>query len=210
MAHLLECAPFRDAYLNIRSQLFIHPPRWQRAHHGSLPRSRIAPATASWLFEPGSLTQRLRRLVGEGFRVVLLRQSWQKPGMDEARQLGLKPGHRAIVREVALQNGSQPLVVARSIIPARTLRGADRRLANLGSRPLGHILFADPRLQRLQLQVARVEPGDWQPELFSNQAPDQTPAASVWGRRSLYSLGPEHKLLVAEFFLPPLFQISDP
>ncbi len=114
--------------MNIRSQLFIHPPRWQRAHHGSLPRSRIDPATASWLFEPGSLTQRLCRLVGEGFRVFLLRQSWQKPGMDEARQLGLKPG----------------------------------------------------------------------------------PAASVWGRRSLYSLGPEHKLLVAEFFLPPLFQISDP
>jgi chorismate--pyruvate lyase len=100
--------------------------------------------------------------------------------------------------------------VARSIIPARTLRGADRRLANLGSRPLGHILFADPRLQRLQLQLARIEPGDWQPELLTDQAPDQTPAASVWGRRSLYSLGPEHKLLVAEFFLPPLFQISDP
>jgi len=196
--------------LNIRSQLFIHPPRWQRAHHGSLPRSRIHPASASWLFEPGSLTQRLLRLVGDKFHVVLLQQSWQKPGMDEARQLGLKPGHRAIVREVALQNGPQPLVVARSIIPAQTLYGADRRLANLGSRPLGHILFADPRLQRLKLQLTRVTPGDWQPKPFPDQAPDQTPTALVWGRRSLYSLGPEHKLLVAEFFLPPLFQISDP
>jgi chorismate--pyruvate lyase len=196
--------------LNIRSQLFIHPPRWQRAHHGSLPRSSIDPASASWLFEPGSLTQRLLRLVGDKFHVVLLQQSWQKPGMDEARQLGLKPGHRAIVREVALQNGPQPLVVARSIIPAQTLHGADRRLANLGSRPLGHILFADPRLQRLQLQLTRVTPGDWQPKPFPDQAPDQTPTALVWGRRSLYSLGPEHKLLVAEFFLPPLFQISDP
>ncbi len=196
--------------MNIRSQLFIHPPRWQRAHHGSLPRSRIHPASASWLFEPGSLTQRLGRLVGDKFHVLLLQQSWQKPGMDEARQLGLKPGHRAIVREVALQNGPQPLVVARSIIPAQTLYGADRRLANLGSRPLGHILFADPRLQRLQLQLTRVTPGDWQPKPFPDQAPDQTPTALVWGRRSLYSLGPEHKLLVAEFFLPPLFQISDP
>ncbi|MEY2680207.1 MAG: hypothetical protein RL661_438 [Pseudomonadota bacterium] len=192
--------------MNIRSQLFIHPPRWQRAHHGSLPRSRIDPASASWLFEPGSLTQRLLRLVGDKFHVVLLQQSWQKPGMDEARQLGLKPGHRAIVREVALQNGPQPLVVARSIIPAQTLHGADRRLARLGNRPLGHILFADPRLQRLQLQWTQVDKRDWKHGLFA----DQDTPATLWGRRSLYSLGPEHKLLVAEFFLPPLFQISDP
>jgi chorismate--pyruvate lyase len=196
--------------LNIRSQLFTHPPRWQRARHGSVPLSRIAPTTASWLFEPGSLTERLRRRAGDGFRVVLLQQSWQKPSMDESRQLGLRPGIRAMVREVGLQNGSQPLVVARSIIPAQTLRGADRRLANLGTRPLGHILFADPRLRRLQLQLAHVKPGDWQTALFADQVPDATPLVSVWGRRSLYSLGPKHKLLVAEFFLPPLFPDSDP
>ena len=155
--------------------------------------------------EPGSLTQRLRHKFGAGFRVTLLGQSWQKPGMDEARQLGLQPGHRAIVREVALQNGSRPVVLARSIIPAQTLRGADRRLARLGNRPLGHILFADPRLQRLQLQWTKVTRCHWKIGLFA----EESASAPIWGRRSLYSLGPEHKLLVAEFFLPALFLDND-
>ena len=205
MAHLLECAAFREASLSIRSQLFIRLPRWQRAQARGLRRHGMSPEVESWLMEPGSLTQRLRKRVGAGFRVELLGQSWQKPGMDEAWQLGLKPGHRAIVREVALQDGSQPLVVARSIIPAQTLHGADRRLARLGNRPLGHILFADPRLQRLQLQWTQVDKRDWKHGLFA----DQDAPATLWGRRSLYSLGPEHKLLVAEFFLPPLFPDSD-
>ena len=205
MAHLLECAAFRDASLTIRSQLFIRLPRWQRVQARGLRRNGMTPEIESWIIESGSLTQRLRTRVGAGFRVELLDQSWQKPGMDEARQLGLKPGRRAIVREVALQDGSQTLVVARSIIPAQTLRGADRRLARLGTRPLGHILFADPRLQRLQLQWARIDARDWKPGLFGDRAPPNT----LWGRRSLYSLGPEHKLLVAEFFLPPLFPDSD-
>ncbi len=143
----------------------------------------------------------MRQLYGERFNVVLLKQSWEKPGSEEARQLKLQPGHRAIIREVALQNGPQPVVVARSIIPAKTLRGADRRLANLGSRPLGHILFANPQLRRLQLQLAQVDHRDWKPDLFAGRRPP----TAVWGRRSLYSLGPGHMLLVAEFFLPSLF-----
>jgi chorismate--pyruvate lyase len=137
---------------------------------------------------------------------MVLSQEWAKPWGEESRILKLRPGRRAIVREVALQGGDQPLVVARSVIPARTLRGADRRLANLGTKPLGHILFNDPRLRRLHLSLTRVAPTDWRPVLPFQEIPNEP----VWGRRSLYSLGPGHTLLVAEFFLPTLLHRHEP
>ena len=202
---LLECAPLLEALiLKARSQLFTQPPRWQRAHFGSMARLP-SPLIGSWLYESGSLTLRLRRLCGDRFRVVVLSQSWQKPVAEEARTLGLGPGQRALVREVVLQDGQQPLVVARSVIPLRTLHGADRRLAHLGNRPLGQILFADPRLKRLRLQLTRVACSVWQPDLAHLAKPPQP----LWGRRSLYSLGAGHKLLVAEFFLPQLLLLTE-
>ena len=157
---------------------------------------------ASWLFEPDSLTQRLQGLCGDIFRVTLLGQGWTKPYAEEARALRLRAGQRAFVREVALQDGDQPLVLARSVIPARTLHGADRRLAHLGTRPLGQILFADPRLKRLKLELTLAGQSHWRPDLFEGAG---SATRSIWGRRSLYSLGPGHPLLVAEFFLPSLF-----
>lgn len=163
------------------------------------------PGVVSWLFERGSLTRRLQRLCGASFHIVLLGQSWQKPYAEESRVLRLRAGQRAVVREVALQNGNQPLVLARSVIPAKTLRGADRRLANLGTRPLGHILFTDPRLRRLKLEVTRIDADRWRPRPGGSTPDSQSTGMTLWGRRSLYSLGSGHTLLVAEFFLPPLF-----
>ena len=187
--------------MNRRSRLFRQPPRWMRARKGRLLPTQPPADTLSWLFEEGSLTQRLRRGCADPFRVVLLGQGWIKPFAEEARTLGLRPGQRAIVREVSLQDGERPLVVARSVIPPRALRGADRRLASLGNQPLGHILFADPRLRRQRLQLTRIAAADWLPNPGLGPMPEQP----VWGRRSLYALGPGHRLLVAEFFLPALF-----
>lgn len=182
------------------SQLFIIPPRWHRSRYRGV--THIPLSISHWIFEQGSLTRRLQERYGESFRVNLLSQSWERPFAEEARQLKLGPGRQAIVREVALEANDQPLIYARSVIPARTLQGADRRLAHLGNRPLGHILFSDPRLHRIELELARTGPASWQPGLLPIT---DSGAAACWGRRSLYSLGGRHTLLVAEFFLPALF-----
>lgn len=130
----------------------------------------------------------------------MLRQDWLRPFADESRILRLPRSRVALVREVLLQCGDQPLVLARSVIPPDTLRGARRHLACLGNRPLGEILFSDPGLKRLGLQLAAVEKERWQPELSA--AFDIARSSDrIWGRRSLYAIA-HGNLLVAEFFLP--------
>jgi chorismate--pyruvate lyase len=170
-------------------------------HQGHRP---VPPRIGSWLFDVGSLTRRLRHLCGGEFRVRLLRQEWGRPYADEAHALGLSPGRRAVIREVSLQRGDRPLVVARSVIPAKTLRGVDRRLAHLGTRPLGEILFADPRLRRSRLELAEIEPATWRPAWRGRAGEPRR----TFGRRSQFTLGAGHTLLVAEFFLPDLFTLE--
>jgi chorismate--pyruvate lyase len=200
---LLKFAVYsRDRPLTTRSQLFRRAPDWFQL--GSSQRSQIPEGLHPWLFEAGSLTRRVRGLCGGDFRLRVLQQEWLRPFADESRALRLRPSRVALVREVALQCGEQPLVVARSIIPASILRGAQRHLASLGNRPLGEILFSDPNLKRLGLELAVVERAKWLPE--RSKALDFAESSDrIWGRRSLYAVA-HGNLLVAEFFLPSLLK----
>ena len=185
-----------------KSRLFTVEPNWFDARQ--LFNSAIPKGEHSWLFEPGSLTQRLRQLCGDDFQVRLLKQVWQKPFLGEKGALQLSNHRYALVREVALCCGETPLVYARTIIPDQTLRGAQRRLSNLGTRPLGEVLFSSPKLARNGFELATVSPVIWgrnDVEWLS------FPEEMVWGRRTVYSIS-SHGLLVSEIFMPALFELE--
>jgi chorismate--pyruvate lyase len=122
--------------------------------------------------------------------------------MSEHRALGMKQGDRAVIREVRLMCGDTPWVFARTVIPVRSLRGAQRRLIRLGSKPLGAALFADPGLRRGEVEVARMSPGE---QLFARAVGSATSSKAVWGRRSVFWLQGK-PLLVSEIFLPALLE----
>lgn len=157
----------------------------------------------SWLTEKGSLTRRLRALAGPAFRVQVLREEWCKPFAGEARLLRLRAARSAWIREVMLLAGDRPLVLARSVIPHRTLHGRHSPLARLGQKPLGEWLFAHPGLRRLSLEFAQVKPELW----CTGAPPSRGLRTPVWGRRSHYRVA-RHPLLVCEFFLPELFRLE--
>lgn len=184
-----------------KSFLFNHEPTWVPAWRGR--QGNIPSPARSWLYEPASLTQRLRETCGHAFQVRLLQQCWTKPFQGEAKTLRIRNGQHALIREVLLRCDRQPLILARTIIPHRTLRGAHRRLSKLGTRPLGEVIFSYPGLQRQRLEVARVTNRDWNTESMAYLTPD----SSVWGRRTVYSLS-GHALLVCEFFLPEVLALE--
>ncbi len=161
-----------------------------------------APARyAAWLRDPTSLTQRVQGACSGHFRVAVLRQSWQRPLRSEAHALGLRPGVRALVREVFLMCDDTPWVYACTVIPRATLTGVQRRLARLHTRPLGAVLFADPTMRRGRAEIARLVRGDC---LYARAvATLPQPPADIWARRSLFFLR-NKPLLVTEAFLPAI------
>lgn len=147
-----------------------------------------------WLTDQGSLTRLLTRASHGRFSVRVLRQHYGRPGAGEASVLGLDARQAVLIREVLLCGGGEPWVFARTVIPARTLRGRHRTLKLIGSRSLGSLLFNDPGMRRDPLQIARV---------------DDTRGNRLWARRSVFHLD-DKPLLVCEVFLPALEGIQYP
>ncbi|MGD0959288.1 MAG: chorismate lyase [Methylomonas sp.] len=153
----------------------------------------------SWLAETGSLTKRLRGIYGDQFGVKVLYQQWKPVFADEAGLLALPYARNQLVREVMLTRGEQPLILARSILPAQTIKVARRNLSHLGVRPLGEVIFAYPDLELRRRQYCHAGPAIWSAPLKEQSGAMQ----AVWGRRTVYAIH-NQPLLVAEFFLPAL------
>lgn len=164
---------------------------------GQLFSKHVPAEVQAWLFDPASLTARLKQKCTAGFRVEVLSQAIQKPRLDEFRVLGMETGSYALVRQVRLCCGSACWVYARTVIPFSTLKGKQRIYANLGARPLGAMLFADRTMQRDQVMVTSL-PGSQLPDGLGLEDQD-----AVWGRRSVFRVGGK-PLLVSEYFMPAL------
>jgi chorismate--pyruvate lyase len=156
-------------------------------------------ALRAWLLDTASLTLRLQQLCPGRFRVRLLSQSWGRPFENEARVLGMKPGSLALIRQVQLLCGEQPWVYARTIMPVSSLCGRLQRLAHLGTRPLGGMLFADPGMQRGGVELARLGTGQAMHAAATFHLAPRP--AEIWGRRTVFRLA-DKPLLVSEIFLP--------
>ncbi len=172
---------------------FVAPSHWRPRHRirwGELP-----PRLQPWVLDSGSLTRKLRQACGEHFGVHLLAEARERPRPDEASALGVSPRQLAFVREVVLRCADAPWVFARTVVPLQTLAGPNRRLLHLGTRPLGELLFADPKLDRGPMEVTATRPGPLLSEVWDGGG------TALWGRRSIFRLL-GRPLLVSEFFLP--------
>ena len=174
-------------------------PNWQIptpfAQHGA-PYNLL-----DWLLDPTSLTRRLQETCNGKFKVVPLSQKWQRPMLNESQALGVLPHEVSFVREVLLFCDDRPWVFARTVIPVRTLSGPRRRLARLGKKPLGALLFADPTMRRSGIEIAAIKPGQPLFQRATSQLTNKPDA--IWGRRSAFYLN-NKPLLVSEIFLPEI------
>lgn len=171
-----------------------------RPGHGWRPVPLGVPAgLAAWLTDHDSLTAAVRGRC-RSLRVEVLGQRLGRALSDEAGLLGVRPGARVWVREVALLADDVPWVWARSVARRDDLRTAWRDLAGLGDRSLGAALFADPRIGRGELLVRVLSRRDprGRSAIARFGAPPDT---GLWARRSLFHRGPG-RILVTEAFSP--------
>lgn len=173
-----------------------------------LERLRFAPVSAqlaNWLADRGSLTQRLIEGCDGSFGVRVKRQGWHRPLYSESRLLGMRAGESALVREVELLCDRNAVVFARTLIPVGSLKGEAKKLAHLGNRPLGAVLFDDPLTKRILVEAARITPRH---KLFSDAVSSLSEQpAELWGRRTIFSYAGS-PLLVNEIFLPAIGSIT--
>jgi len=153
-----------------------------------------------WLFDAGSLTARIIDNCDDEFSVKVLSVKSATPTPDEVQALKLKPRSQAIVREVLLLCGNQPMVYARTIIPVSSMRGALRGIVKLGNKSLGAVLFADKKMQRKPMEITTLSAAHKCHVWTGCQNKE-----AIWGRRSVFILK-NKELLVSEFFLPDLFK----
>mgnify|MGYP002844217348 FL=1 len=161
---------------------------------------RVPTFWQNWLFDTGSLTDRLLTVSNGNLSVKLVKQRLQQPRLSERQALKLGNRLQALVREVVLIGMGQPWVFARSIIPLSTLTGRLRKLKWLYNRPLGALLFNDSTMRREPVQVANFQLST---PILGNQF--GTAIDPLWGRRSIFRLD-KKPLLVSEIFLQP-FQL---
>jgi chorismate--pyruvate lyase len=146
----------------------------------------------AWLQDKGSLTQRLIHASDGHFSVRVVSNRWGIPSQSEAEALMIKPRQKAIIREVELLCHNQVWVCARSIIPHSTLRGRLRQFKNIGTKPLGALLFKHPNMIRGALEVTSLQ------QVNSYQ--------QHWARRSVFYLDGKG-ILVTEVFMPPMASV---
>ena len=185
--------------MTTKSSLFNSEPLWLENRQGL--RHKLSYNVQSWVFESGSLTQRLRNYYGEGIGVKIMLQHWQTPFLSERRLLKLPEHKYSLTREVLLHLNGRPLILARTIIPESTIKIARSNLARLGNRPLGEIIFSYPKLERIAMDITLIKLPTWSPLAILEAGID----APIWGRRTVYAIA--HKqMLVSEFFLPEVLR----
>jgi chorismate lyase len=156
----------------------------------------------AYLSEAGSLTERLRARAGD-LSVQILSQGHATLSEEDKALLGAKPDEAGYVRQIYLcGHGREPWVYARSVVAGPS----ERWLKELGERPLGDKVFADPDAERSPIAVAKLEPR----HALHKEAVARLPAAQrarasgvLWARRSRLSVRGGH-ILIYECFLPAL------
>lgn len=164
------------------------------------------PRLQAWLCVAGSLTAQLQAICQYEFKLQVLKHEFVPCSALMSQALGLLPHASVLQREVLLCDGDTPLVFASSILPEAALVDHYAELRELGARPLGHWIFAEPVLKRALMYYAEL-PSEL--AFFANIPQAVKNTSTLWGRQTLFT-GALYPLIVSEFFLPALLNYPQP
>lgn len=175
------------------------PPAYRHTHWRPLRAARPPRAVRAWLGKQGSLTAALRQCCPAAIHVEILRHQVVTPTPQARRQLKMRPGERALLRETILHCGhDRPWVFAQTLIPLKHLEGGLRPLKHLSDRPIGDLLFR-PGHQAVRSTIVVAPNPEKRPDMGLNSA--------LWARRSTLWQG-SGGILITEIFLSDLIHMT--
>lgn len=152
---------------------------------------------SQWLYEPGSLTQKLKSGC-QSFKVKILAKSERLLTKDEALLFACEQ-QKVQVREVLLYCDDLPHVYAQSLMPLKTVPPSVKKLTTLGEKPLGEVIFNEPGMTRSEIEVCPFDQNSDVAVLAERIGLGVN--HTLWGRRSCFHID-GYALLVSEVFLP--------
>lgn len=169
--------------LNHSATLALHY-RWQSPKQIS--QYRVPDSLWFWLTTSKSITAELKKR--GTLTVEVIEDNWGKATPRERSRLKLHPRDATRIRSVLLKVNGHTVIYARSVIPAKSLRGHWRQVKHLDNKPLGGYLFKHRALKRSHIEIAEL------PKTLFDRCDD-----NVWARRSVFQqFGPG--ILVSEAF----------
>ena len=168
-------------------QALVKGLKWQQDNN--VTRNKIDQSLKSLVTSKGSLTKELTKL-GSTFSVKVLNQKLALPIFHEQQILNRPLNRQAIIRQVELRIDNTTVVFARSVLPLSLIKKTQTGLANLGQKPLGHLLFKKGEMRVSKRQFAEM---NYQ-------------GKRIYARRTPYQyMG--STILVSEYFLPNIEQL---
>ena len=165
----------------------------------------VSPKLRTWLSLQTSMTKRMQ----DNCKVVnvsVVHNQLELVYPDEVTKLGIDPQCPCWVREVIMSCNDNPWLYGRTIIPECSLEGRVKELTQIGSIPLGRLLFSDPKTQRDAFEFAHICPDELYHKRMQNFARHVT--QKLWARRSVFSYD-KKPLLLTELFLPEMAKAID-
>lgn len=153
-----------------------------------------------WLLASGSLTQKLKSHCTQ-FEVKVLGEDMLSPFPGE-----LPEQQPAWIREVLLCLDNIPWVFARTLVPGTMMDKAQDNFLNLGTRPLGELLFTSGDFTPGKIEVSQFTACNSLANLIDSLSQDSL--QPLWGRRRYFSHQAQ-QLIVSEIFLPKARQLIE-
>ena len=160
----------------------------------------ISPQLQPWLVDTGSMTARFKHIAGNNFSVTLLNEAIAKIDNEDYSLLKIPNTEPVRVRQIYLCRHQQPWIYGKTLLPQSTIDNTPYDLANLGTKPIGSVLFAN-HAKRSSLSFCLLSADDFlyqQAVANLNEQPK-----NLWARRSIFTLQ-NYPLLIYEVFLPAL------
>jgi len=156
------------------------------------------------LFANNSLTDTIMRACDREFSVAVIEQKTDRAFLSESTKLNTCSFAKANVRSVILRCKTTPVIFARTVLPLQYMKRSLLRLAMLGNRSLGSVLYSERTISKQQAEIAIFNRKHFLFDYIESHCAIAL-QQDVVGRRSIFELG-KQKLLLNEIYLPAYWE----
>lgn len=158
-----------------------------------------------WLEQKGSITDKLKQLAGNT-KLQVLSHSWEASDNWDFKALKLPENTEVLHREILMWADNQTCWYARTILPQPVYQTESILFEQLKNKPLGELIHHHPEIHRTHINPYEIHAHMPEYQYLKNALKKNTPAQSLWGRVSTFTIRNQFNFYLLEILLPGLLR----